>query len=146
MTHRIRRLPLAGVVTASLLAALALAPATSAHSATEVGDYVVEVGWLNEPTFVGQPNAVQVTIKHNADESPVTDLGPDDLKVVVSTSDQDSASLSFDPAFDAAEGEGPLGEYDAAIVPTAPGDYTFHITGSRPSLRTACRVPGRRPP
>ncbi len=23
-----------------------------------------------------------------------------------------------------------MGEYDAAIVPTAPGDYTFHITGT----------------
>lgn len=130
MTHRIRRLPHAGLATASLLATLALAPAVSAHAGSEVGEYLVEVGWLNEPTFVGQPNAVQVTITHHADETPVTDLGPDDLKVVVSTSDQQSASLSFDPAFDAAEGEGPLGQYDAAIVPTTPGDYTFHITGS----------------
>lgn len=130
MPHRFRRLPLAGLATASLLAALALAPAASAHYGTEVGEYVIEVGWLNEPTFVGQPNAVQITILHHADEKPVTDLGPDDLKVVVSTSDQQSASLSFDPAFDAEEGEGPLGQYVAAIVPTAPGDYSFHITGS----------------
>ena len=130
MTLRIRRLPLVGMATASILAALALAPAASAHAGTEVGEYLVEVGWLNEPTFVGQPNAVQVTITHHADEKPVTDLGPDDLKVVVSTSDQQSAGLAFDPAFDAAGGEGPLGQYVAAIVPTAPGDYTFHITGS----------------
>jgi hypothetical protein len=130
VTHRIRRLPLAGVATASLLAALALVPAASAHSGIEVGEYLIEVGWLNEPAFVGQPNAVQLSIVHHADESPVADLGPDDLKVVVSTSDQDSASLSFDPAFDAVEVEGPLGEYRAALVPTAPGDYTFHITGS----------------
>lgn len=125
-----RRRPLAGAAIASFLAALALAPAAVAHSGTEVGEYLVEVGWLNEPAFVGQPNAVQVTIVHHADEKPITDLGPDDLKVVVSTSDQDSPSLSFDAAFDAVEGTGPLGEYDATIVPTAPGDYTFHITGS----------------
>jgi hypothetical protein len=32
-------------------------------------------------------------------------------------------------AFDAEEGEGPLGEYRAELIPTAPGDYTFHFTG-----------------
>jgi hypothetical protein len=125
-----RHAPLAGLTIASLLLSFALAPAAAAHSAIEVGKYLVEVGWLTEPTYVGQPNAVQVTIKLHSNESPVNDLGPDDLAVVVSTAGTDSPSLSFDPAFDAIEGIGPLGEYDAAIVPTAPGDYTFHVTGT----------------
>ena len=130
MTLRIRRLPLAGVATASLLASLALAPATSAHSGFEVGPYLISVGWLHEPALVGQPNAVQVTIVHHQDEEPVIDLALDAIAVVVSTAGQDSPSLALTPAFDAEEGVGPLGEYDAPIVPTAPGDYTFHITGS----------------
>lgn len=130
MTLRIRRLPLAGVATASLLASLALAPATSAHSGIEVGEYLISVGWLHEPAFVGQPNAVQVTIVHHDDEKPVTDLALDAIAVVVSTAGQDSPSLALRPAFDAEEGVGPLGEYDAVIVPTSPGDYSFHITGS----------------
>ena len=134
MTHRIRRLPLAGPATASflaaLLAALALAPAASAHSGIEVGEYLVEVGWRNEPAYVAQPNAVQVTVVHHADAKPVTDLALDALSVVVSTGGQDSPSLSLVPAFDAVESIGPLGEYDAPIVPTAPGNYTFHVTGS----------------
>jgi hypothetical protein len=120
---------LAGLSIAFFLIALALAPISAAHTPHAVGDYELEIGWLHEPAFVGQPNAVQVTIV-DANGDPVTDLALDDLAVVVSTAGQDSASLSLVPAFDAEEGVGPLGEYDAVIVPTAPGDYTFHITGS----------------
>jgi hypothetical protein len=69
-------------------------------------------------------------IIHDADDKPINDLKADDLKVVVSTGGQQSSELAFEPGFDPVELEGPLGEYDAAIVPTAPGDYTFHVTGS----------------
>jgi hypothetical protein len=126
---RARRLPLVVVTAASLFAVLALAPVAAAHEAFTAGTYSIEIGWLNEPTYVGQPNAVQFTI-HDKDGKPVTDLGANDISVVVSTAGTDSPSLSFDPAFDLADGGGTFGEYDASIVPTAPGDYTFHITGS----------------
>jgi hypothetical protein len=99
-----------------------------AHVQEHAGPFAVEIGWLREPAYVGQPNGVQVTVKDAKDE-PVLDLGPDDLKVVVSSGGK-SKELAFEPGFDAAEAEGPLGEYDAAIVPTAPGDYTFHVTGT----------------
>ena len=125
-----RRMPHAGIVITALLAALAGAPGAAAHSGIEVGEYLLAIGWRNEPAFVGQPNAVQVTIAHHADDTPVTDLAGDALAVVVSTAGVDSPSLALEPAFDAAEGTGPLGEYAAALVPTAPGDYAFHITGS----------------
>lgn len=125
LVHRLRLLP-----AATILLSLAFAPAAAAHTGTQIGEYLVEVGWRSEPPLVGQPNAVQVTIVHHDTEKPVTDLTADDLSVVVSTAGVDSASLPLEPAFDAEEGEGPLGEYDAGIVPTAPGDYTFHITGA----------------
>jgi hypothetical protein len=127
--HRAPRLPLVALTAASLFAGLALAPTVAAHEAFTVGGYSIEIGWLFEPTYVGQPNAVQFTI-HDKDDKPVTDLGASDISVIVSTAGTDSPSLSFDPAFDLADGDGTFGEYDAAIVPTAPGDYTFHITGS----------------
>lgn len=127
--NRFRRRPFAGAAIASFLIGLALAPAVAAHEAHAVGAFELEIGWLHEPAFVGQPNAVQVTI-HDHDGKPVTDLALDALAVVVSTAGQASASLALTPAFDAVEAVGPLGEYDAAIVPTAPGEYTFHITGS----------------
>jgi hypothetical protein len=110
------------------LLALAATPA-SAHVVEHAGTYTIEVGWLQEPTYVGNANAVQVTI-HDVKDQPITDLAADDLKVVVTTGSQQSAELTFEPGFDPIEMEGPLGEYDAAIEPTSPGDYTFHITGS----------------
>jgi hypothetical protein len=122
------RLVLPPVSAAALLLMLVGAPTASAHSAQEVGTFHVEIGWLTEPALVGQPNAVQLTIKDH-DEKPLTDLGPDDLKVVVSTGGRDSDSLSLVAAFDVEEGKGPLGEYDAELIPTSPGDYTFHVTG-----------------
>jgi hypothetical protein len=115
-------------IAAGLLLALALAPAATAHTPQEVGEFHLEIGWLTEPALVGQPNAVQLAIR-NHDETPVTDLGADDLKVTVSTGGQDSAALPLTPAFDAEEGEGPLGEYHAELIPTAPGEYSFHFTG-----------------
>lgn len=119
-----------GLTAAAVLISLALAPIVAAHSAIEVGSYLVEVGWRTEPAYVGQPNAVQVTVRNHADGSPVLDLGSSDLAVVISTAGTDSSSLALTPAFDAVEKVGALGEYDAALVPTAPGDYTFHVTGS----------------
>ena len=124
MSHRVPAFFLAVVASATLAAP------TLAHTGREVGEYILEIGWLHEPAFVGQPNAVQVTVSHHADGAPVTDLAAEDLTVVVSTAGVDSPGLILEPAFDAEEKTGPLGEYDAALVPTAPGDYTFHITGS----------------
>ena len=114
---------------AGVVLCVALAPAASAHTPQDVGPFVIETGWLNEPSFVGQPNAVQLIILTKSGD-PVTDLGPDDLSVVVSIAGQETAPLSLTPAFDEEEGEGTPGEYRAALVPTAPGDYTFHFEGT----------------
>ena len=130
MTNRLRRSSLLTLPVGGLLLSLALAPAAAAHTGQEVGPFLLEIGWKAEPALVGQPNAVQITIVVHDTEKPVLDLGADDLTVVVSTGGVDSPALAFTPAFDAEEGEGPLGEYDAAIVPTAPGDYTFHVSGT----------------
>jgi hypothetical protein len=116
-------------VCASAILALAVGGYVAAHVVEQVGPYTVEVGWEHEPTYVGEANAVQVII-HDANDDPVVDLASDDLVVVVSTGSQQTEPLTFEPGFDPEEMEGPLGEYDAAILPTAPGDYTFHITGS----------------
>ena len=128
MLPRIRIALFAGPTAGALMLSLIAANTVAAHSAQQVGDFHVEIGWLAEPALVGQPNAVQVTIR-NHDESPVTDLGPDDLTVTVSTGGQDSGALALTAAFDAQDGEGSLGEYRAELIPTAPGDYTFHFTG-----------------
>jgi hypothetical protein len=100
-----------------------------AHVVKQAGPYTLEIGWQHEPTYVGEANGVQVII-HDADDQAITDLGTDDLKVVVSTGGQQTGELTFEPGFDLAEGDGNPGEYNAPIMPTAPGDYTFHLTGT----------------
>jgi len=126
VAHRLPRLAL--VVVAVGAAALVMPAVVLGHTVQHAGPYTLEIGWRIEPTYVAVPNAVSVTIT-DASGKPVTDLGADDLQVVVSTNNQPSPDLSFEPGFDPVEMDGPLGEYDAAIVPTAPGDYSFHITG-----------------
>jgi len=118
------------LIAVAAVAGLVAAPATAlGHTVQHAGSYTLEIGWKAEPTYVAVPNAVSVTIT-DASGKPVNDLGADDLRVVVTTANTPSPDLAFDPGFDPEELEGPLGEYDAAIVPTAPGDYTFHITGT----------------
>jgi hypothetical protein len=126
VAHRLSRLAL--VVVAVGAAALVMPAVVLGHTVQHAGPYTLEIGWRIEPTYVAVPNAVSVTIKDGSGK-PVTDLGAEDLLVVVSTNNQPSPDLSFEPGFDPVEMDGPLGEYDAAIVPTAPGNYTFHITG-----------------
>jgi hypothetical protein len=114
------------------LMAIGLASVTTpvaAHIVKQVGPYTVALGWVREPTYVGQLNAVQVVIK-DAKGNPVSDLSADDLKVVVSTAGQQSDPMSLAPTFDEDTGLGIPGDYEAPMIPTAPGDYTFHVTGT----------------
>jgi hypothetical protein len=106
-----------------------VATPVAAHIVKQVGPYTVALGWVHEPTYVGQLNAVQVVIK-DAKGNPVSDLGADDLKVVVSTAGQQSDPMSLAPTFDEDTGLGIPGDYEAPLIPTAPGDYTFHVTGT----------------
>jgi len=115
--------------TCAVLFSLLVASVATAHVVKQAGPYTLEIGWQHEPTYVGEANGVQVII-HDADDQPITDLATDDLKVVVSTGDQQTGELTFEPGFDLAEGDGNPGEYNSPIMPTAPGDYTFHLAGA----------------
>ena len=106
-----------------------VATPVAAHIVKQVGPYTVAIGWVHEPTYLGQLNAVQVVIK-DAKGNPVSDLSADDLKVVVSTAGQQSDPMSLAPTFDEDTGLGIPGDYEAPMIPTAVGDYTFHVTGT----------------
>ena len=114
---------------AALLLSLVVSSAVSAHVVKQFGTYSVAMGWLDEPTYVGVENAVQVIVKDGGG-NPVNDLAPGDLKVVVSTAGQQTAALPLQPSFDPDTGLGTPGEYTASLIPTEVGDYTFHLTGS----------------
>ena len=127
MRIRIQRLLLAGAVAGALLGSLT--PIVMAHGHTEAAGFHFVIGWSGEPALVGQLNGVQLFV-YDADEKPITDIPADAISVVVSTGGQDSSSLSLSPAFDVEEGFGTPGEYSTDLIPTAPGEYSFHFTGT----------------
>ena len=120
----------AAAAAAGVAIAIVAAGPVLAHVHEHAGAYGLVIGWQNEPTYVGQANAVVVIVHEEGTDAPVTDLAPGDLSVVVSTGGKDSAALPLEPAFDVEEGFGTPGEYRAVLLPTAPGEYTFHISGS----------------
>lgn len=122
-----RRMPGIALSAAALLAITASSVA-SAHIVKQFGSYSIALGWLTEPTFVGEPNAV-VAIVTDDKGKPVNDLASGDLTVVVSAAGQTSATLPLDPSYDPDTGFGTQGLYSTDVIPTQPGDYTFHLAG-----------------
>jgi hypothetical protein len=109
------------------LAVLAVLP-VSAHAVKNLGAYTLAIGWAAEPTYVGFDNAVEVIVTDAAGK-PVNDLQPGALKVQVTAGGQTSDTKDLAPAFDPDTGLGTPGDYTVALIPTAPGAYTFHVTG-----------------
>ena len=98
-----------------------------AHVVKPFGPYTIALGWLHEPAYVGFDNAVQVIVKQ--DTTPVTDITAKDLTVEVSLGGQKMDAMPLVPTADPDTGLGAPGEYQMHFVPTAPGNYTFHIKG-----------------
>jgi hypothetical protein len=130
VTRQPHRARLGALVAAAILIACAVAPSALAHAGGTVGDYFVEAGWRDEPPVIDQANAVEVTVTRHDDDSPIADLGSGDLTVVVSSTGSSGSPLALEPAFDRAARTGPLGTYEAELVPGVAGATTFHITGS----------------
>jgi hypothetical protein len=92
-----------------------------AHESITVGNYAVEIGWVNEPPIVGQQNAIVVNVSTTADEKPVEDVSG--LTVSVSYGGQNKV-IALQPL-----GEDTPGQYIAPILPTIPGQYTVNLGG-----------------
>ena len=118
-----RRTAFGAAVLAVLLVLLLALPA-SAHGEHKVASYTLVVGFGTEPAYAGVTNSVQVMISSNG--QPVTDAKG--LKVAVTTGDAEPRQMALEPYF--GEGFGDLGDYRAFFIPTAPGAYTFKITGT----------------
>jgi hypothetical protein len=124
MNRRIIGVALSGAA----ILAIAASGIASAHIVKQFGSYSIALGWLTEPTFVGEPNAV-VAIVTDASGKPVNDLSSGDLTVTVAAGGQTSAVLPLDPSYDPDTGFGTQGLYFTDVIPTQPGDYTFHLAG-----------------
>jgi hypothetical protein len=118
-----KRTAAVAAVLAVLLVPLPAAPAL-AHGEHEVANHTFVVGFGTEPGYAGVTNSVQLMISNNG--KPVTDAKG--LKVAVSTGDAEPREMALEPYF--GQGWGEQGDYRAFFIPTAPGAYTFKITGT----------------
>jgi hypothetical protein len=123
----IRRIAVAAAAVglAGLLVPLLAVPAV-AHGEHKVANYTFVVGFGTEPAYAGAPNSVQLILSNNG--KPVTDL-KDTLKVAVTTGDAEAKEMALQPNFEVGEWGEP-GDYRAFFIPTTPGAYTFHFTGT----------------
>ena len=113
---------------ACALAAVTLivgAPAAFAHAQRQAGPVHMEIGFGTEPAYVGLPNSVQIILTERG--KPVVNLG-DALKVQVSFGGQQQ-DIPLEANFEVG-GDGTPGDYRAWFIPSQPGPYTFHFTGT----------------
>jgi hypothetical protein len=110
-------------IAAIAAAAVALPAPARAHEVREVGDLTFVVGWSNEPAYAGFGNEVQVIVTRG--ERPV-ERGELEAEVTFGEPDSDTRTdpIPLEPAFDTPN------EYLGYIIPTRPGTYSFHVTGS----------------
>lgn len=95
-----------------------------AQEQRDVGDgqYSLEVGFQDEPAYLGQPNPLYLNVtKYGAGGGPVKGRAGT-LQAEVQ---KDGARLPLTPL----PGAEP-GVYEARFIPTALGDYTFRLFGS----------------
>jgi len=95
-----------------------------AHERRMVGPYQLVVGWLTEPAYVGQLNALdlRVTDTRQNPAAPVSGLEK------TLTADVAAGGLTPFPLAVTAR-FGTAGAYNGVVMPTVKGTYTFHITG-----------------
>jgi hypothetical protein len=109
------------VVVTALLALLLVSGTARAHERREVGPYLFVVGFLNEPAFAGEQNAMSVRISDAKTEEPAEGLEEHLSAQLIYGAEQRDMQLTpvwNDP-----------GHYKAHFYPTAAGDYTFRFVG-----------------
>jgi hypothetical protein len=92
-----------------------------AHTTIHVGNYDVEIGWVDEPPIVGQRNAIVVNVSNTTNASAQVDISK--LTVDVTYGGQ-TKTLTLQPL-----SEDTTNQYIAPILPTIPGQYTVQLRG-----------------
>ncbi len=111
------KLPLALAVALTLLAG----QLAFAHERRTVGDYVFLVGWVDEPAYTGQANAISLTVTDAKTNKPVSGLDKTVQAEVIFGAHTLAVPLT--------ESDETPGTYTGPFVPTRVGTYIFHFTG-----------------
>jgi hypothetical protein len=93
-----------------------------AHGHVEVGEYELVIGFHNEPAYAGEPNGLDLFVTHLTTEESVNGLEETLRAEIIFGSSRREVQLR--PQF------GQEGAYTADVLPTAAGDYTWHIWGA----------------
>ncbi len=113
---------LLGVSILIVLICLFVLPTTaSAHQTVQIGDYAVEYGWENEPVIANQPNAVVINLTGKGGDTNI-DVSNLQIQAVFGS---ETKQLTLQPL-----GENTPGQFVASMMPTRPGTYTFHLSGT----------------
>ena len=102
---------------------LLLGPAITAlaHGTTQVGDYELVIGFHSEPVYQGEPNSLDLFVTNTKTNEKVNGL-EDSLQVEI-IHGASKKTLKLEPQEDLE------GAYTAGVIPTATGDYTWHVFG-----------------
>jgi hypothetical protein len=113
-------------VCVALLAATALllvaGGSALAHGQTQVGDYELEIGFHNEPAYQGEPNGLDLFVTNTKTGEKVNGLEETLQAEIIYGSSKKELALEPQDEQD--------GAYTASVLPTATGDYTWHIWGA----------------
>jgi hypothetical protein len=126
MSRALTRVGSAALIAAGLI--VILSGTAAAHEERKVGKYHFAVGFGDEPAYAAQKNSVQLFLHDESTDKPIVDLGPT-LKVQVAYGAQKLAPITMEPDFEIGE-SGIPGDYRGWFIPTRPGTYSFHFTGS----------------
>ncbi len=108
----------------------------SAHISRSFGQYIVEVGWNNEPALTGQMNAIQVTVVKGSH----VDTG----KPVINALANLKTSVKFGTItkpVDFLPSPTTNGQYLSSIVPTKTGTYALVLSGTVEGQAVDAEIP-----
>jgi hypothetical protein len=118
----LRQLCLPVALLAAALLTLCNGGTAQAHGHEVVGEYELVIGFRTEPAVQGEPNGLDLRVKHHTTGAPVLGL-EETLRAEIGFGGA-TMPLSLHPRW------GQDGAYTADVLPTAAGDYTFHIFGT----------------
>ncbi len=107
----------------ALVAAAIVVPALPAlaHAETPSGDYSIGIGFTVEPPIAGTTNGLDLAVMESKTGKPVSGLAETlQAELIFGASKQ---AVKIEPV------EGTDGAYTATVLPTDPGDYTWHVFG-----------------
>jgi hypothetical protein len=132
-----KRFRLIAILAALVL--LALAVPSLAHEGRTVGQYAIELGWRVEPAYTGIFNGPELFVNEAASDpeaTPEMSADGDEEEAVGAPVEGLEETLTLEVSFGGKSKILKLypvwndpGHYTADVIPTQPGDYSFHLSG-----------------